>query len=107
MKECRFILNDDGTTTPISDIAHWAEWIENKNHRVALTEIKDVTISTIFLGISLEEPPILFETMIFGGEHDGAACRYQTKKDALEGHKQAVALVKHTQNKKQGRGRKL
>ncbi len=64
--------------------------------RVAEDEIGEVRISTGFLGIdhSFDDgPPVLFETMIFGGSHDGEQWRYCTKEEALEGHKEAVALA--------------
>ena len=37
--------------------------------------------------------PILFETMIFGGEHHEYQERYTTWDEAIKGHKEAVALV--------------
>ena len=38
-------------------------------------------------------PPLLFETMIFGGEHDQFQERYSTWEEAMAGHKKAVELV--------------
>lgn len=62
--------------------------------------IGDVRISTVFLCIdhrfSIEEDakPILWETMIFGGEHDQYQRRYTSHEDALAGHQVALDLVK-------------
>lgn len=72
----------------------WSAWFEkardsgeklgnfNRSDRhVALDQIGDVVVSTVFLGLDhgfLQGAPILFETMIFGGEHDGAQERYRT-----------------------------
>ena len=59
-----------------------------------------VTISTVFLGLDHawgDGPPLLFETMIFGGSHDQYQERYSSKKEALAGHKQAVAMVEREQ----------
>lgn len=57
-----------------------------------------VRVSTIFLGLdhrfSGDGPPILFETMIFGGPHDGYQERYCTWEEAKEGHKVALAMAK-------------
>ena len=36
----------------------------------------------------------IFETMIFGGEHDQWQDRYATWDQAVEGHKAAVNMVK-------------
>jgi hypothetical protein len=45
----------------------------------------------VFLGIdhqlSPSGPPLLFETMVFGGEHDSYQERYSTRKQAVQGHK--------------------
>ena len=55
-----------------------------------------VTVSTVFLQIDhsfLNEGPVLFETMIFGGEWDEYQERYQTYDEAVEGHKRACDMV--------------
>lgn len=69
-----------------------------KNH-VALDIIDGVRVSTVFLSLnhaSMHDPdtPILFETMIFGGEHDQYQDRYSTWEEAERGHKKAIAIVK-------------
>lgn len=59
--------------------------------RVAWSGTDDgVNVSTVFLTIDHafgNEPPILFESMIFGGEHDGDQDRYHTWDEAVAGHK--------------------
>lgn len=67
------------------------------DRRVSLNYIGDVKISTVFLGMEhgyVEGKPIIFETMIFGGEYDEYQARYCTWNEALEGHERAVKLVK-------------
>jgi hypothetical protein len=57
----------------------------------------DVVVSTVFTGINYNwhgGPPILFETMIFGGEHDRSAWRYHTWEVAANGHKRVVEALK-------------
>jgi hypothetical protein len=52
-----------------------------------------VEISTVWLGINHnwhDGPPIIFETMVFGGPNDGECFRYSTEKEAREGHAQIV-----------------
>ena len=68
--------------------------------RVALDKIGIYDVSTVWLGFnhsfSLEKTrPIIFETMIFGGkfEDNDYMERYETEKEALEGHKRAIELV--------------
>lgn len=56
----------------------------------------DVRVSTIFLGTNhafFGGTPILFETMIFGGEHDEYQERYATWEEAEAGHQRAIDLV--------------
>jgi len=63
---------------------------------VKSTNISDILISTVFLGIDHafgRGEPILFETMIFGGEHNEYQERYATWEEAEEGHHRACELV--------------
>jgi hypothetical protein len=77
------------------------EWIrifdfEDEGRRVNKTTIGDVRISTVFLGLDhgiYEDKPMLFETMIFGGEYDDYQERYSTWEEAEEGHQRACELV--------------
>lgn len=66
--------------------------------RVAETEIGDVRISTVFLGMDHrfrdEGPPILFETMIFGGRLDNFQDRCCTWDEAEAMHAEAVKQVR-------------
>ena len=91
----KYIL--DGKTPVLCDLMTWAEWFETPGNRtVAKTKIADVLISTVFLGLDHswgEGPPILFETMIFGGKLDQEQERYSTWDEAEEGHKQMVERV--------------
>ena len=79
------------------NLIEWAKWFEKSDRKVAKTKIKDVTISTVFLGINHnfgEGKPILFETMIFGGGLDGEMDRYSTWEEAEEGHKRWIKKIK-------------
>ena len=68
-----------------------------------------IFISTVFLGMdhsfdrhnkSINHKPILFETMIFGGEHNDFQARYHTYDEAIEGHQYALNLVEESLNPK-------
>lgn len=66
--------------------------------RVALTKMYGMTISTVFLVIDHgfgEGPPVLFETMIFGGPLDQTTMRYCTWEEAEEGHNLCVQKVQN------------
>lgn len=43
-----------------------------------------------------EGPPVLFETMAFGGRHDQVAFRAVTQDEALETHRQVVAAYRNS-----------
>ena len=78
------------------DLMEWAEFFTEDNMRIAKDEIGDVNISTVFLGLDHQYgdgPPLLYETMIFGGEHDGYQERYSTEEQAKRGHKKACEMV--------------
>ena len=83
----------------VDDILEWGRWFENTaTRRVAYTELaNDVRISTVFLGLDHSfgnGKPLLFETMIFGGEHDDYCERYSTWGEAEVGHLEAIKLAR-------------
>jgi hypothetical protein len=56
-------------------------------------EREEIRVSTVFLSLDhahFDGPPILFETMIFGGEHDMWQDRYATIEQARRGHQRVV-----------------
>ena len=57
---------------PCRDLMEWAHWFETANRHVAQTEVGPMLVSTVFLGLDHNfrdtGPPLLFETMVFGGE---------------------------------------
>ena len=65
--------------------------------RVARTTVGEWEVSTVWLGLDHsfmeDSPPLIFETMIFGGEWDTECWRYSTEAEALEGHQEAVKLL--------------
>lgn len=89
----------DGHTPVASDPTAWAIWFEaNQDTRVVRQEkVNGAAISTVFLGIDHsygDGPPILFETMIFGGEHNDYQDRCSTWKQAEAMHETACALAR-------------
>ena len=82
------------------DFADWALWFETSNRRVAFTQARYVSISTVFLGTDQSllpgDPPVLFETKVFGGALDGDVRRYGTWDEAERGHREIVARIEAT-----------
>lgn len=76
----KFILNATGEPVPEPDLMTWGKWMETAQRSVADERIGETRISTVFLGLDHNytpgDPPILWETMIFGGplNHDMDRC---------------------------------
>jgi hypothetical protein len=81
-----------------ADVLEWGKWFETADRHVKQEMIGDIRVSTVFLGLDHsfgdDGPPILFETMIFGGTHNEYQDRCATWDEAVAMHERAVALVK-------------
>lgn len=96
-----YVRGDDGTVRPEPDLLRWAKWHRDADLTVAATVFHAggvrVRVSTVFLGIDHRYggggPPLLFETMIFGGPDDLHQARYATEAEAHEGHAEAVRIA--------------
>ena len=93
-----YILNKNNKPIP-KPALEASMWLDKNDHRrtVKRDEIGDILVSTVFLGLDHawlnEQTPVLWETMIFGGEHDQYQERYTSYEDALEGHEKALTLI--------------
>lgn len=94
-----YILDGEKNPVPVDfgDPRHVAMWSYEHGvgpqRRVDRTTIGDVRVSTVFLGVDHghgSDRPILFETMIFGGERHEEQRRYCTWQEAEEGHRELV-----------------
>ncbi len=89
---------------PISSIDEWGRMLKRKDRRVAKTIIEggkeEIKISTVFLGLnenySGHGKPVLFETMVFGGDLDGDMYRYTSWTAAEKGHRKMIKRVTDT-----------
>lgn len=95
---------ENGKPKAIADIMEWATWFEAASKSgervVEKTEVGGYEVSTVFLGIDHQfgdGPPLLFETMVFGGDLDEEMDRYSTWEDAEHGH---AAMVERVRGKK-------
>lgn len=92
---CNYILKGH---EPVKepDLHAWGRWFEKAKRHVAVDEFKSVKVSTVFLGIDHQfgdGPPLLFETMVFGGKHDDYCERYSTWDEAAVGHARICRMV--------------
>ncbi len=92
-----YILDDAGNPQREEDTLAWARWMKDANRILVQTPTPEGMVSTVFLGTDhnylTTYPPVLWETMVFGGPHDGSQWRYTTRQDALNGHRVTVNIV--------------
>src|ERR1700738_1927716 len=97
-----YILDDQCNAVLERDFGRWSDWFGRSKNRVLKHNMvsRGVRVSTVFLGIDYNfnfyrsGPPLLWETMIFGGHHDRYCQRYATREEALAGHVTAVQIAK-------------
>ncbi len=79
----------DGCAVPEPNIMAWTRWQDIAERRVRVNQRRGVEVSTVFLAIrwGTSEPPLLYETMVFGGDRDGEVRHYATRREAIAGHK--------------------
>lgn len=94
-----FYILDDEHNLITTDVRTWGDWFQNNENRiVAKTEVGDIVVSTVCLGLDHnwgDGPPLIFETMIFGGVHDQDCWRCATWAEAESQHERVVAEVKN------------
>lgn len=81
---------------PLRDSEAWSRLFSDPSYkRVAEDHVTDeVWVSTVWLGLNHnwgDGPPMIFETMVFGGPWDEDQWRYSTEEEALAGHRLIVA----------------
>jgi len=80
----------------LGDLFEWARLLEDREYcRVAqlveqMANGERLRISTVWLGLdhnfSGQGPPLIFETMVFGGPFDEGQWRWSTEDEAQKGH---------------------
>jgi hypothetical protein len=93
-------LNPDGSVEPC-EVEEFGRqkfsgaWVIAKDRDEAGDDA--IEVSTVFLGMDHNwresGPPILFETLVFGGPLDGEMDRYCTRAEALDGHQEMCERV--------------
>ena len=94
MTDKYILINGQPVVEP--DVIKWGRWFEAADDEriISKTIVNEARVSTVFLGIdhnfSTGGEPILWETMIFGGQHDGWQERYISREKAVERHLEIV-----------------
>ena len=90
----QYVLDKAGNPKKCHDLFMWERSLSPAKRRVARTQRDTFMVSTVFLGIDHgwgDGPPILFETMCFGGPLDQDQNRATTKEQAQVMHDDMVA----------------
>lgn len=86
-----FIFNQAGQAMTY---AAWATAFQDSETRqVAAAVIDGALVSTVWLDLDHsvgDGPPLIFETMVFGGPLDERCVRYATRDEAVAGHQRIV-----------------
>lgn len=95
----KYILNDSGKPVPAWSIEAWGRWFETADRTVAKEKVGDCEVSTVFLAMDHrfadDGPPILWETMVFGGKLDQEQDRCSGSREQAEAmHARMVQRVK-------------
>lgn len=95
-----YILDEKGTPVAEPDIIKWAQWFQKSDRGVGNEIVGDAQISTVFLGINHafdSGPPVLWETMVFGGKlsHEEDRCS-GSREQAEAMHAKMVERVKRS-----------
>jgi hypothetical protein len=81
----KYVLDAEGNPVPEPDHLTWERWFEHDENRVLKQDniSGDIMVSTVFLGVDQHfrnhGPPILWETKVFGGPHDGYREKYSSR----------------------------
>lgn len=103
----RFMVPDEHDVPRVCGLKEWTDWfVKNGGNQVALDQVGDTMVSTVFIGTRTLKHVVLWETMIFGGPLDQRQERYDTKQAALRGHAGAIAMAREADEElgRDGRG---
>jgi len=96
-KPAHYILDENLEPVLCEDPTLWTGWFFNTDRRVQQDDFSGVCVSTIFLGLDHQfgdGPPLLYETMVFGGKYDQWCRRHPTRMAALAYHDQMVTQAR-------------
>jgi hypothetical protein len=92
---------------PVDDVDAWIEAVRDLDEchpnwrTLALTDLGEATVSTLFLAADARRvkkgPPALYQTVVFGGRHDGQSTNWPGRAAALAGHRDIVSALARRQ----------
>lgn len=99
----RYILDKNGDPELCEDLLTWGKWFQDSCRILQRNQTGNGLVSTVFLGLDhgfcapgdKNYKPVLWETMVFGGDFNGEIDRYCSKEDAIKGHLEMVERVEN------------
>jgi len=79
----------------------WIKWFSSYNTQIKKTRFGDCSVSTVFLGLSYGDDPLLYETMVIGGARDEEEVRDKTMDEAIYTHNRIVSEINEKIEQKQ------
>ncbi len=82
-----YVLDENGMVRPEPDLLAWAKWFSEANRDVKDERVGKARVSTVFMGLNHAfggGPPILWETMVFGGPLGGEQDRCAGNREQAE-----------------------
>ena len=102
MMDCYVLVNHRPRR---ANLKEWMDFLSSPDCIVATTDIGRVNVTTAFLGIDFSStnygPPMVFVTMIFGGQYDGVADYTPTWGGAALAHEQRCDMLRQAASRKQ------
>lgn len=96
----RYILTSSGNPVLAPSLREWAEWYESAERTVKRETVGPSEVSTVFLGFDHsfgKGPPVLWETMVFGGPLAEEQDRCAGNREQAEAmHEKMIERVKGT-----------
>jgi hypothetical protein len=92
----RYYILGNQVVVPASGAVEFGKWVETADRIVSKTQVADIEVSTVFLGIEHQfynGPPLFFETMVFGGDLDQTCRRCSTWDEAVEQYETILSEV--------------
>jgi len=93
-----YIVDNDDNLREVTSPIEWTVWRLSHDPRIMVSGLLDegCEVSTVFLGRAdvPSDPPLVYETMVFGGILDGLTVQYASHAEAIDGHLKAIEAVK-------------
>ena len=117
MHDHHYILDENNNLMPVDLETYW-QWFKAQDEKGEASRrivkqrhwpLNSIMVSTVFLGLDHNffwgGPPLVFETLVFGGPLDQEMDRYSTYDEAVRGHEamcERVRAALATENSEEG-----